>query len=117
MRVMGPNGIGIIDTHTPLNTTFVKGMPQSGSIAFLSQSGALCGGIIDWALARGLGFSRFLSVGNEADVNETDIIPFLAADEHSRVLALYLEDVKGGPAFVSALCDAARRKPVLTIDR
>jgi acetate---CoA ligase (ADP-forming) len=115
MRVMGPNGIGVIDTHTPLNTTFVKGMPARGSIAFLSQSGALCGGIIDWALARGLGFSRFLSVGNEADVNETDIIPFLAADNISRVIALYLEDVKGGPAFVAALRDAARRKPVLAI--
>ena len=50
MRVMGPNGIGVIDTHTPLNTTFVKGMPRRGHIAFLSQSGALCGGIIDWAL-------------------------------------------------------------------
>ncbi len=115
MRVMGPNGIGVIDTHTPLNTTFVKGMPRRGHIAFLSQSGALCGGIIDWALARGLGFSRFLSVGNEADVNETDVIPFLAADDISRVIALYLEDVKGGPDFVAALREAAQRKPVLAI--
>jgi acetyl coenzyme A synthetase (ADP forming)-like protein len=115
MRIMGPNGIGVIDTYTPLNTTFVKGMPQRGHIAFLSQSGALCGGIIDWALARGLGFSRFLSVGNEADVNETDVIPFLAADDISRVIALYLEDVKGGPDFVAALRAAAQRKPVLAI--
>ena len=75
MRVMGPNGIGVIDTHTPLNTTFVKGMPPKGSIAFLSQSGALCGGIIDWTVGHGIGFSRFLSVGNEADVNETDVHP------------------------------------------
>ena len=85
MRIMGPNGIGVIDTHTPLNTTFVKGMPPHGNIAFLSQSGALCGGIIDWTIGRGIGFSRFLSVGNEADVNETDVIPFLAADDASRV--------------------------------
>jgi acetyltransferase len=95
MRIMGPNGIGVIDTGTPVNTTFVKGMPTRGAIAFLSQSGALCGGIIDWAVGRGIGFSRFLSVGNEADVNETDVIPFLAADDASRVIALYLEDVKG----------------------
>jgi acetyl coenzyme A synthetase (ADP forming)-like protein len=115
MRLMGPNGIGVIDTDTPLNTTFVKGMPRRGQIAFMSQSGALCGGIIDWAISRGLGFSRFLSVGNEADVNETDVIPFLADDDVSRVIALYLEDVKGGPAFVDALRDAARRKPVLAI--
>ena len=115
MRIMGPNGIGVIDTHTPLNTTFVKGMPPRGHISFLSQSGALCGGIIDWTLGRGIGFSRFLSVGNEADVNETDVIPFLAADEVSRVIALYLEDVKGGPTFVDALREASLLKPVLAI--
>ena len=115
MRIVGPNGIGVMDMHTPLNTTFVKGMPPKGSIAFLSQSGALCGGIIDWTIGRGIGFSRFLSVGNEADVNETDVIPFLAADDASRVITLYLEDVKGGPAFVDALRDAAARKPVLAI--
>ncbi len=115
MRVMGPNGIGVIDTHTPLNTTFVKGMPPQGSIAFLSQSGALCGGIIDWTVGHGIGFSRFLSVGNEADVNETDVIPFLAEDPQSKVITLYLEDIKGGPAFVDALRDAARRKPVIAL--
>jgi acetate---CoA ligase (ADP-forming) len=115
MRVMGPNGIGVIDTHTPLNTTFVRGMPPRGHIAFLSQSGALCGGVIDWVMGRGIGFSRLLSVGNEADVNETDVIPFLAADDSSRVIALYLEDVKGGPAFVEALREAVARKPVLVL--
>ncbi len=96
MRVMGPNGIGVIDTHTPLNTTFVKGMPPAGHIAFLSQSGALCGGVIDWTIGAGIGFSRLLSVGNEADVNETDMLPVLADDPASRVITLYLEDVKGG---------------------
>ena len=115
MRVMGPNGIGVIDTHTPLNTTFVKGMPPKGSIAFLSQSGALCGGIIDWTVGHGIGFSRFLSVGNEADVNETDVIPFLAAHDATKVITLYLEDVKGGPAFVSELRNAAARKPVIVL--
>ena len=115
LRLMGPNGIGVIDTHTPLNTTFVRGMPARGEIAFLSQSGALCGGIIDWVIGRGIGFSRLLSVGNEADVNETDALPCLAADEDTRVITLYLEDVKGGPAFVSALRDAAASKPVLAI--
>ena len=109
MRIVGPNGIGVMDMHTPLNTTFVKGMPPKGSIAFLSQSGALCGGIIDWTIGRGIGFSRFLSVGNEADVNETDVIPFLAADDATRVITLYLEDVKGGPAFVDTL---ATRPPI-----
>lgn len=115
VRLMGPNGIGVIDTHTPVNTTFVRGMPRRGHIAFLSQSGALCGGIIDWIIGRGIGFSRLLSVGNEADVNETDALPFLAADEVSRVITLYLEDIKGGPAFVEALRNAAAVKPILVI--
>jgi acetyltransferase len=115
MRLMGPNGIGVIDTHTPLNTTFVKSMPPRGNIAFLSQSGALCGGIIDWAISRRIGFSRLLSVGNEADVNETDLIPYLVADEASRVITLYLEDIKGGAAFRETLQTAAAQKPVLVI--
>ncbi len=115
MRIMGPNGIGVIDTHTPLNTTFVPGMPPAGHIAFVSQSGALCGSIIDWTIGHGIGFSRLLSVGNEADVNETDLLPVLAADPHSRVILLYLEDVKGGPRFVPALRAAAVAKPVLVL--
>jgi len=115
MRLLGPNGIGVMDTHTPLNTTFVKDMPPSGHIAFLSQSGALCGGVIDWALRRGVGFSRLLSIGNQADVTETEWLPFLAADDSTRVIALYLEDVKGGPAFVGALAAAAAVKPVLAL--
>lgn len=115
MRVMGPNGIGVIDTHTPLNTTFVKGMPPAGHIAFLSQSGALCGGVIDWTIGAGIGFSRLLSVGNEADVNETDMLPVLADDPASRVITLYLEDVKGGPAFVHTLRKTTAVKPVLAL--
>ncbi len=115
MRIIGPNGIGVIDTTTPLNTTFVPGMPRPGHIAFISQSGALCGSIIDWTIGMGIGFSRLLSVGNEADVNETDLLPFLAADDRSRVIALYLEDIMGGPAFVPALREAAAAKPVLAL--
>ncbi len=115
MRIMGPNCIGVVDTATPINTTIVPGMPPAGHIAFMSQSGALCGSIIDWTIGNRIGFSRLLSIGNEADINETDLLPFLAADDNSRVIALYLEDIKGGPAFVAALRDAAARKPVLAL--
>jgi acetate---CoA ligase (ADP-forming) len=115
MRLMGPNGIGVIDTYTPLNTTFVHGMPACGNIAFLSQSGALCGGIIDWIVLRGLGFSRLLSVGNEADLNESDLLPCLAADDHTRVITLYLEDIKDGPQFIADLREITAAKPVLAI--
>ena len=115
MRVIGPNCIGVIDTYTPLNTTFVRGVPARGHIAFLSQSGALCGGVIDWIIGRGIGFSRLLSVGNEADLNETDLLPYLVEDEHTRVLTLYLEDVKDGPGFMAVARAAAAHKPVLAI--
>jgi acetyltransferase len=115
LRLMGPNCIGVMDTHTPLNTTFVRGMPPAGHISFLSQSGALCGGVIDWIVGRGIGFSRLLSMGNEADVNETDMLPCLVADARTHVITLYLEDIKGGPGFVTALRDAAALKPVLAI--
>jgi len=115
MRIMGPNGIGVIDTNTPINTTFVPGMPPVGHIAFVSQSGALCGSIIDWTIGNRIGFSRLLSVGNEADINETDLLPVLAADANSRVVILYLEDIKGGEAFVPALRDVAAAKPVLVL--
>lgn len=115
IRLAGPNGIGVMDTHTPLNTTFVKDMPPRGEIAFLSQSGALCGGVIDWAMRRGVGFSRMLSIGNQADVNETEWLAFLAADDASRVITLYLEEVKGGADFLQTLTRAAAVKPVLAL--
>lgn len=115
MRVMGPNCIGVLDTHTPINTTFVGVVPTQGYIAFLSQSGALCGGVIDWIVGRGIGFSRLVSMGNEADVNETDMLRVLAADEQTEVITLYLEDIKGGPGFVAALRDAAAHKPILAL--
>jgi acetyltransferase len=115
MRLMGPNGIGVIDTHTPLNTTFATGMHGRGLIDFVSQSGALCGGIIDWAQARGLHFSRFLSIGNKVDVNESDLLAYLGEDDSSRVIALYLEDIKDGPTFIAAARQACLRKPVLAL--
>ncbi len=115
MRIMGPNGIGVIDTHTPLNTTFVVGTPTQGEIAFLSQSGALCGGIIDWVVGRGIGFSRMLSVGNEADIHEADLLPYLAEDAQTKVIAMYLEEVKDGPGFLDAIRSIAPLKPLLAI--
>ncbi len=115
MRLMGPNGIGVIDTNTPLNTTFILGTPPRGDIAFLSQSGALCGGVIDWVIGRGIGFSRMLSVGNEADVTETDALLNLAEDPNTKVITTYLEDIKNGPGFLYALQTIAPRKPIVII--
>jgi len=115
MRLMGPNGIGVIDTITRLNTTFVAGMPQRGAIAFLSQSGAICGGLIDWSRRRGVGFSRFVSIGNEADLTETDLLAFLADDPHTRVIAAYLEEIRDGRRFLEVAREVTRRKPVIVL--
>ncbi len=115
MRLMGPNGIGVMDTSTPLNTTFVKGMPFPGRIAFLSQSGALCGGVIDWSRRRGVGFSVFLSVGNEADVTESDLLPYLADDPHTDVITLYVEDIHDPRRFLRVAKEVSGRKPILAL--
>ncbi len=113
MRVMGPNGIGVIDTVIPLNTTFVSSMPHRGHVSVISQSGALCGAAIDWTRRRGIGFARMYSVGNQADLVETDFLQVLAEDEHTRVIALYVEEISDGRRFYEVARQVARQKPLL----
>ncbi len=115
MRLLGPNCIGIVDTHTPLDTTFGPHMPKTGVITFVSQSGAVCGGVIDWALGAGIGFSRLVTLGNQADVNETDVLESLADDDETRVIAMYLEGVDGGRRFVDVARRVSMKKPIVAI--
>lgn len=115
MRLIGPNCIGVIDTHTPVNTTFVMGMPQPGDIGFVSHSGAICAVVIDWARGAGVGFSRIVSLGNQVDVDETELLAALAGDPHTRVITAYIEGVADGRAFVETMAAAARHKPALVI--
>ncbi len=116
IRLIGPNCIGLLDTHLPLDTTFLPPpMPTAGDVAFISQSGAICAAIIDWARGQGFGFSRIISLGNQADVNETDMLVAVAEDEHTRVLTLYLEGVSDGQRFIEAAARVARRKPVIAL--
>jgi len=116
VRLLGPNCIGTIDTHLPLDTTFLQPpMPAAGGIAFASHSGAFCAAIIDWSRRQGFGFSQIVSLGNQADVNETDVLPLLAEDEHTRVIVLYMEGVADGLRFVDVARDVTRRKPVIAL--
>ena len=115
MRVIGPNCIGIMDTTIPLNTTFVRSLPLPGHIAFISQSGALCGTAIDFSRARGWGFSRMYSLGNQADVSETDFLAALAQDEATRVICLYVEEISDGRRFFEVAREVTRHKPVLLL--
>lgn len=115
IRLLGPNGIGSIDTHTPLNTTFVKGMPVPGSIAFLSQSGAVCAAVIDWARGAGVGFSRLVSLGNQANTTEADMLSVIGRDDETRVITMYMEGVSDGAAFVRAAAEVSQQIPVVIL--
>lgn len=115
IRVVGPNCLGIISTHTPLNASFAAGMPPKGSIAFMSQSGALCTAILDWALAKEIGFSHFVSLGNKADVNEVDLLQAWKDDTHSRVIIVYMEGLNDGQKFMEVAREVTRHTPVIAV--
>ncbi len=115
VRIVGPNCLGIIATHTPLNASFAAGMPPRGGIAFMSQSGALCTAILDWALAKHIGFSHFVSLGNKADVNEVDLLQAWENDEHARVIIVYMEGLRNGQQFMDVARRVTRRTPVIAV--
>ena len=115
LRLIGPNCIGLIDTHLPFNTTFIKSIPQPGEIAFVSQSGAICQAVIDWGTGMGFGFSRIASLGNQADLSEAEVIMALSSDPHTRVITMYLEGVKDGSQFKQAVSAAAREKSIVAL--
>lgn len=115
MRLIGPNCIGTIDTHNRVNTTFVTGMPEQGEIGFSSQSGAMVAAVIDWARGAGVGFSRIASLGNQADVKETEMIEAIAGDPQTRVLTAYMEGVSNGRSFMEAAENVAREKPFVVL--
>jgi acyl-CoA synthetase (NDP forming) len=116
IRLLGPNCIGLLDTHLPLDATFLPPPgPPPGDVAFISHSGAICAAVIDWARGQGFGLSRLVSLGNQADVNETDVLAPVADDRFTRVLTLYLEGVSDGPRFVEEARKITRRKPIVAL--
>lgn len=115
IRVVGPNCLGIIDTASALNASFAAGMPPAGRIGFFSQSGALCVAILDWALGKNVGFSRFVSLGNKMDISETEIILSMGEDENTRVILGYLESIEDGPRFMKAARQISKTKPIIII--
>lgn len=116
MRLVGPNCIGYLDTHLPINATFLPPPgPPPGDVAFVSHSGAICAAVIDWARGQGFGMSRLVSLGNQTDVNETDVLEPVLADPFTRVLTLYLEGVSDGRRFVEQATRAALEKPIIAL--
>lgn len=115
IRIIGPNCVGTINVYSGLNTTFIKGMPAKGGIGFISQSGAVCGGVVDHVINEGVGFSHLLSLGNEMDVTETDMIAYLADDANTRVIAAYVESIRDGRRFLRVASEVTLRKPIILL--
>ena len=116
VRLLGPNCIGIIDTHLPIDTTFLSPPgPTPGDVAFISHSGAICAAVIDWARGQGFGLSRMVSLGNQSDVTESDLLAPVAEDPHTGVITLYLEGVSDGRHFLEQAQQVTRQKPVVAL--
>ena len=120
MRIIGPNCLGIYDAHSGLDTIFNpsdrQGKPSPGSVALISQSGALGAAILDWFAEAGIGMSKFISYGNAADVKEWEIIEFLVKDPDTRVIVAYIEGVEDGRNFLNSIRESVKaNKPVVIL--
>jgi acetyltransferase len=119
LRIVGPNCLGIINTNpaVSLNASFARITPRLGNIAFVSQSGALCTAALDVAAGRNIGFSKFISFGNKADINEVDFLRYLKDDPDTGVILLYLEDISNGRRFIEVCREITwdAKKPILAI--
>ncbi len=115
VRVLGPNCIGVMRTDAGLNATFTRGNALAGSLALVSQSGAICGAIVDWATRAGVGFSSVVSLGGAADVDFGEILDFLVADPATEAILMYVEGVRDARRYISALRAACRVKPTIAL--
>ncbi|MEM1709986.1 MAG: CoA-binding protein [Sulfolobales archaeon] len=119
MRVIGPNCMGVYVPKIGLNTTFLNpdrmDFPEHGNISFISQSGAFGIAVLDWAAMRGIGISKFVSLGNKCDVDESDMLDYLVGDEDTQVITMYIEGVEVGRRFIKSLKSTTPVKPVVIL--
>ena len=115
INIIGPNSLGITDSHTPLNGSFSQMMPPTGNMAFISQSGAMMVAIIDWSVTSGIGFSKVISLGNKAGVNEIELLQYLADDDETNVIICYLESISEDEDFVRTMRETALKKPIIIL--
>ena len=113
MRIIGPNCLGIIVPGLNMNVSFASGMPKVGHVAFISQSGALCTSVLDWAYEANIGFSYFVSIGNSMDVSFGDLIDYFGQDPTTKSIVLYVESISNARTFMSAARAFARKKPII----
>lgn len=115
IALLGPNSLGMINTSHGVNATFSAAQPVAGSVAFCSQSGALCLAILDWARGEHFGFSKFVSMGNKAVLGEVQLLDFLGSDPASKVIMCYVENVDHGEAFLRTAREVSRKKPLIIL--
>jgi acetate---CoA ligase (ADP-forming) len=115
LNILGPNCLGFANPKEKLNATFTDIRLQTGSISIVSQSGALAVALLDWATDRKIGFSKIISIGNKADIEESGILYYLANDKDTKAIVLYLEDIKNGSRFMEALAKITPRKLVVVL--
>uniref|UniRef100_UPI0032180874 bifunctional acetate--CoA ligase family protein/GNAT family N-acetyltransferase n=1 Tax=uncultured Draconibacterium sp. TaxID=1573823 RepID=UPI0032180874 len=113
MRIIGPNCLGILVPGLNMNVSFADGMPKKGHVAFISQSGALCTSVLDWAYESNIGFSNFVSIGNSMDVSFGDLIDYFGQDPNTKSIVLYVESVADARTFMSAARAFSREKPII----
>ncbi|QLH74427.1 MAG: acetate--CoA ligase family protein [Methanomassiliicoccales archaeon] len=115
IRVLGPNCLGLINTHHHMNATFTQNFPNEGTVAISSQSGAICSVLLDWAASTSMGYSKFISVGNKMDIEESYLLEYLRNDPRTEVIGLYIEGVNKGREFMKEAYETSRRKPIVAI--
>lgn len=115
LRILGPNCVGLLVPGLGINASFAHTGALPGKIAFVSQSGALVTAVLDWAKSRGIGFSKFISLGDSADVDAGDVLDYLGSDAETHSILLYLESITAARKFMSAARAAARNKPVIVV--
>ena len=113
MRIVGPNCLGILVPGLNMNVSFAQTMPKKGHVAFISQSGALCTSVLDWAYESNIGFSNFVSIGNSMDVSFGDLIDYFGQDPNTKSIVLYVESIANARTFMSAARAFSREKPII----
>jgi acetyltransferase len=116
INLLGPNCLGHISTFTNLNASFSDGYPEKGNVAFISQSGAYCCAMLDWAEKKKIGFSHFISIGNKADLSEDKLLSVLKDDTNTKFFAFYLENLKNGKEFLKVLNEVSKTKPCIILE-
>ena len=115
IRLIGPNCLGVMRPDIGLNATFNHGSANTGNLAFVSQSGALCTAILDWAKSNDVGFSSVVSMGSSIDVDFGEILDYLVSDVKTQSILLYIEGIRNARSFMSAIRAAAQFKPVILV--